>query len=197
MPGYLNRMGIEARYVDPDRWDKEASIAVLKQRFGIGEELIQTYYHPYVYLNREVIRDNGLDAPEVEAAVAAELSKFEGVALAVPSSAIVEGRMPDTPLTRRILNNHSLRRSGDIYVVFEPHSFINDMDGLTVAASHGSPWRYDTFVPVIFAGCGLKPLHVYRPVRTVDVATTLAAWLGTKPPSGAAGQVLHEVMDQR
>ena len=196
-PGYLNQMGIEASYVDPEQWDREAGIAALKQRFGIGEELIQTYFHPYLYLNHDVIRKNGLDMAEVEEAVAIELNRFDGVALAVPSSAIVNGRMPETALTRAILNNHNVRRSGDIFVVFEPHRFINDFDGMVVAVTHGSPWRYDTFVPVIFAGSGLKPQKVFRRVHTVDVATTLAAWVGTKPPSGAAGQVLSEVTGQR
>ena len=81
-------------------------------------------------------------------------------------------------------------------MVFEPHWFINDFDGLKVAATHGSPWRYDTFVPIIFAGNGLKPMKVYRRVDTVGVASTLAALIGTKPPSAAAGGVLSEVGDQ-
>ncbi len=197
VPAYLREIGFEAETVDPDEWDQAAGIAALKRRFGIGKELIETYYHPYIYLNHDVMSERGLDAAEVEAAVAAELSKFDGVTLAVPSSALVTGHVPDTVLTRMVLNNHNVRRSGDIYLVLEPHRFISEFDGLTVASSHGSPWRYDTFVPVIFAGSGLKPLKVYRRINTVDVATTLAAWLGTKPPSGAAGQVLSEVVEQR
>ena len=56
---------------------------------------------------------------------------------------------------RSILRNFHPKRSGDIYLVFEPYVFINDFDGLTVASTHGSPWRYDTYVPVMFAGGGL------------------------------------------
>ena len=93
-----------------------------------------------------------------------------------------------------LLNNHNSKRSGDVFVVFEPHWFINDFDGLTVASTHGSPWRYDTFVPVIFAGAGLKPRRIYREIQTVDVATTLSAFIGTKPPSGSQGQILQEVV---
>ena len=169
----------------------------MKQRFGIGKELIQTYFHPYLYLNHDAIREHGLDVAEVQAAVAAELSKFDGVALAVSSTALETGQLPGTALNRAILNNHNVGRSGDIYIVFEPNRFISDFDGVTVASSHGSPWGYDTFVPIIFAGNGLKPRQVYRRVYTVDVAPTLAAWLGTKAPSGAVGQVLSEVLDQR
>ncbi len=193
VPGYLEQMGIDAGYVDPATWDTQAGIAQLKKRFGIGGELIQTFFPPYVYLNRDVIRERGLDQAEVERAVAEELMKFEGVAMAVSSTALMDGRVPDTDMTRAILNNHHPERSGDIFVVFAPHWFINDFDGLTVAATHCSPWRYDTFVPLIFVGPGLRPQRIAHEVRTVDVATTLSAVVGAKPPSGASGRVLPEV----
>jgi len=141
--------------VDPESWEKEAGFAALKKRFGIGKELIQQYAYPYLYLNRELIAEKGLDIGEVEAAIAAELVKFEGVALAVSSTAMAEGKLPDTPLLRTVLNNYNPRRSGDIFIVFQPNWFINDFDGLEVASTHGSPWRYDTFVPVMFAGAGI------------------------------------------
>ncbi len=102
--------------------------------------------------------------------------------------------MADTDLNRLILNGHNPKRSGDIFVVFEPHWFINDFDGLVVAATHGSPWRYDTFVPVIFAGMGLKPRRIYREVQTVDLAITMAAFVGANQPSAARGQILQEVV---
>jgi hypothetical protein len=108
---------------------------------------------------------------------------------------MAQGEFPDTPLLRSILNNYNPRRSGDIYLVFLPNWFINDFDGLAVAATHGSPWRYDTFVPVYFAGGGIKPNKVYREILTIDVAPTLAAVTGTKPPSGTRGKVLVEVME--
>ena len=149
-----------------------------------------------MYLNRELIAEKGLALGDVEAAVAAELVKFDGIALAVSSSAMASGRLPDTPLLRSVLNNYHPRRSGDVYVVFNPNCFINDFDGLAVAVTHGSPWRYDTFVPVIFAGAGLEPRKVFREIHTVDVAPTLAAAVGAKPPSGTRGQVIVEVLEE-
>ncbi len=193
VPGYLNQFGINAGYVDPKSWDKQPAFTALKKQFGIDKELISGYNHPYVYLNHEVIRQHQLDPREVEQAVAAELLKFQGVAQAIGSSALLEGNLPDTPLNQAILNNFNPNRSGDIYVVFEPHWFINDFDGLTVATTHGSPWRYDTYVPIVFAGAGIPAQQVQRRVLTVDVAPTLAAFLGIKPPSGAAGVPLVEV----
>jgi hypothetical protein len=78
--------------------------------------------------------------------------------------------------------------------VFKPAWFINDSDGLSVASTHGSPWRYDQFVPVIFLGPGMPPQRVFREISTVDVAPTLSAILGITYPSGSVGKPLVEVL---
>jgi predicted AlkP superfamily pyrophosphatase or phosphodiesterase len=197
-PGYLHELGInKAHYFDTISLDRTPAIAALKKQFGIGKELIEAYFHPYLYLNRDLIRDKELDQAAVERAVAAQLEKFRGVANAVSSSALRTASLPDTMLMRSILRNFHPKRSGDIYLVFEPDVFINDFDGLIVATTHGSPWRYDTFVPVIFAGAGLPTMKVSRPVTPYDIATTLANYLGVKPPSGAIGTPLWEVLSNR
>jgi Type I phosphodiesterase / nucleotide pyrophosphatase len=193
-PAYLNSLGIPAKYLTPEKWDKEPGIRALKQKFGIGKELIQSYSQPYVYLNREVIRDKGLDQTAVEKAVVDELMKFEGVALAVSSAALSAGNVPNTPLVQSVLRNYNPRRSGDIFVVFQQNYFVNEFDGLVVTSSHGSPWRYDKFVPVVFAGSKLPPRRIYRSIETVDIAPTLAAIVGTKPPSGSRSGPLPEIM---
>jgi predicted AlkP superfamily pyrophosphatase or phosphodiesterase len=63
-----------------------------------------------------------------------------------------------------------------------------------LSSLHGSPWSYDTYVPVLFAGAGLKPQQVSREITPYDIAPTLAAYLGTKPPSAAVGSPLAEVL---
>jgi hypothetical protein len=194
-PGALTELGLKADYVDPESWDRAPAIRALEQRFGLGEELIDQYFHPYLYLNRQLIAERGLDQGEVERAVAEILMKLDGVALAVSSTALRTGNLPSTPILRSVLNNFNPKRSGDIYVVFEPHRFINDFDGLVVACTHGSPWSYDTFVPVIVAAPGVTPKTVYRRVSPLGIAPTLAALVAAKPPSGAEGDLLLEVLE--
>jgi hypothetical protein len=145
-------------------------------------------------LNQSALQEQGLDQAEVEQAVAEELTRFPGVALAVSSQALGSGQFPDNPLHRAVMNNFHLKRSGDVYVVFEPQWFIADFGGLHVACTHGSPWRYDSYVPLIFAGVGVQSQVIYRPVQTVDVAATLAAYMNLQPPSGCSGEVLVEVL---
>lgn len=193
-PGYLQELGFESDYINPASFDAKVEFAPVKAQFGIGEELITTYFHPYLYLNRVLIEEKGLDQALVEEAVAKVLMDFDGVALAVSSMALREGRVPDFPLVESVRRNFNPTRSGDIYLVFEPNRFINDFDGLIVASTHGSPWRYDSHVPIVFAGAGVPARRVARRVETVDVAPTLSLLVGTKPPSGAVGLPLHEVL---
>ena len=195
-PGYLNTHGIEAKYVTPEEWDKTSAIKAIKEKFGIGKDIIQAYHHPYVYLDREIIREKKLNQAELEKVIAAELMKFEGVALAISSAALREGNLPDVPLINSVLRNYNPTRSGDIFVVHQPHCFINDFDGLEVTCTHGSPWSYDTFVPVIFAGGALKAERIHRSIEPLDIAPTLSAAVGAKPPSGTRGNPLPEILQQ-
>jgi len=198
IPGYLDEFGIDAKYFKPDALDpkmleKRPAIEALKKKFGIDKELIQSYFQPYVYLNHEVVQERGLNLAEVERTVAVELEKIDGIWLAAPSSALAAA-FPNTPLEEAILRNYNSKRSGDIYVVFKPAWFINDSDGLSVASTHGSPWRYDQFVPVIFLVPGMPPQRVFREISTVDVAPTLSAILGITYPAGSVGKPLVEVL---
>lgn len=196
-PGYLETLGIPAGYVSPDKWDTEPGLARIKAKFAIEGKMIEGYDHPYIYLTNDILKNPDIDQAALETAIAKELVAFPGVSYAVTSTALERGTVPDNQLIRAVQNNYNPARSGNIYVVFNPGWFINDLDGLSAAVVHGSPWRYDTFVPIIFAGSGIAPQTVSRRVHTVDVALTLATVIGANPPSGAAGKVLLEVLGQR
>ena len=187
---------IPAGYIDPDSWDKSAAILRIKDTFNIKGPLIETYEHPYLYFTAQVRNNKLIDQQHLEQSVVEELSNFAGVSLAVSSTALRNGGLPDTDIYRSVIRNFNAKRSGDIFVVFEPNWFINDFDGLTVASTHGSPWNYDTHVPLVFAGANLPAKTVHKPVQTVDIAVTLSALIGINPPSGAAGTVLEEVLAQ-
>jgi hypothetical protein len=122
--------------------------------------------------------------------------KLDGVNLAVSSSALANGNLPEAPIIESVVRNFHPRRSADVYVVFDPQRFINEFDGLTVAVTHGSPWSYDTFVPIMFAGPGIPSGSVERRVHTVQIAPTLSRLLNIKPPSGAMQGPLPEVFGE-
>ena len=47
----------------------------------------------------------------------------------------------------------------------------------SIAAIHGSPWVYDTYVPIYFAGHKVSAQTITRPVSPSDIAATIAPYL--------------------
>lgn len=95
----------------------------------------------------------------------------------------------------------SLDASGNVHLIPNPYWFLHSTDeahkmGLPgLAAIHSSPWAYDTYVPIFFAGGNLSPRTVARRVSPTDIAATIGAYLGIKYPSGCVGTPLAEVLE--
>ncbi len=187
MPEYLTELGYKVGRLEPDAIVAAANR--VGQQYGV-QEIVRFFYRPYLYLDDQKIAAAKLDAIEVEQAIADALTNIDGVALAAASSRL--SAPGGDRLLRQMGNNHHPSRSGDIYVAQEPYWFLFEKG--PIAAMHGSPWRYDTHVPIIFAGPGIQAQRIHRRVHPVDVAPTLAAFLGMTPPAATQGSPLKEVL---
>jgi len=187
LPEYKSALGFDAGRLTPDVI-LEAAARFSKQAYG-REDLVKFYYRPFIYLNDATLSAADLDKETVASAMAAALTEERGIYLAITPRDV--GLSPDSKLLQQIGNNIHPVRSGDIYVVQEPYWF--NFDKGPVTGMHGSPWNYDTHVPMIFAGSRIVSQMIYRRVQPADLAPTLAALLGMSPPASAQGTVLPEV----
>jgi len=187
LPEYKAELGFNAGRLTPDVI-LDAALQFGKQAYGL-EGLVKFYYRPFIYLNDAALAAADLDKHKVASAMAAALTLETGIYLAI-APADVESA-PDSLILQKIRNNIHPVRSGDIYIVQEPYWF--NFDKGPVTGMHGSPWNYDTHVPVIFAGSRIASQVIYRQIQPADVAPTLAALLGMSPPASAQGTVLPEV----
>jgi hypothetical protein len=115
----------------------------------------------------------------------------------MPSADLATNGEADSELIAQIRRNFNPDRSGDVYVVQSPQWQIEEQEaggGNFPLVQHGSPWPYDTFVPVAFAGAGVPANMVFRRIYTVDVAATLSAFVRAKYPSANVGVPLTEVL---
>ena len=199
-PEYMMELGVNAGRYSTDWLRKQNPLMEsMKKRFG-RDDLIAGPSHPYLYLDADVIHKAHFDVAEVEKFLAAELIKQPGIAYAQTRSGLLAGRVADAPLQKMIRRNFHPTRSGNIHLVQQQYWFLHSsQEGKKLgvgemAAIHGSPWNYDTYVPILFAGPGIPHQTVSRPVGPQDIATTIAAYLGLKPPSGSSGEPLVEVL---
>jgi predicted AlkP superfamily pyrophosphatase or phosphodiesterase len=90
-------------------------------------------------------------------------------------------------LARAVSNSFNPQRAGDVFVVLDPYALpVSGFSGTT----HGSPWNYDSQVPLILWGSAFKPGVYFSPCQPIDLAATLAATLGLTQPSGSQGSAL-------
>lgn len=200
-PEYAQSIGIETGRFAFDHFKKPNELtAALKQRFG-RDDLILSHSHPYLYLNYDAIRQASLDPAQVERFVAAEAIKLPGIAYAMSRSQLIAGDYADAPIQRQIRRNFHFDRSGDIHLIPEQYWFLHSTDeaakmGLAgLAAIHGSPWAYDTYIPIFFAGHKVPAQTIERRVSPTDIAPTISSYLGIKFPSGSIGDPLKEVIN--
>ncbi len=182
--------GLDAGRVSMKAFESSAAAQAIVSRHG--GSLFLKDWPPYVYLDREALEDRGLDPERAARELAAELRKVDGIAAAFTRDEIEGGRLPDTDLARSVARTWHSARSGDLYVVPEPGWQISlEADAATKgASSHGSPWRYDTFVPLIFEGPGVPAVTIPRRVETTAAAPTIAALLRIPPPARSTARPL-------
>jgi len=175
----------------PDKLREQMNRA-LATRFGVAADLVAGFVPPGLYLDHARIAALKLDFAAVEAALATEMRTVPGVAHALTRSDLLAGRVPDTALMRRMQRAFHPERSGDVVIVQKQFWYLYP-EAECCGAMHGSPYSYDTHVPVIFAGAGIAPAAITRTVEPASIAPTIASLLGIEAPSGSSAPVLEEV----
>ncbi len=85
-------------------------------------------------------------------------------------------------------------RSGQVFLVAREGDFVVDRNPL-YAFMHGSPWKYDTHIPLLFHGPSfIKPGTSDETVAQQDVVPTIAELIGTAPPATSIGRPLRQAL---
>jgi arylsulfatase A-like enzyme len=105
------------------------------------------------------------------------------------SDQIMNGQVAADAVTSRVRNGVYPGRSSDLFIIQEPGYLFE----ANTPASHGTPFNYDTHVPLIFMGAGIKAGRYYEDAAANDIAPTLAAIARVQEPNGSIGRVLQEM----
>jgi hypothetical protein len=144
-----------------------------------------------LYFNQELIAERKLDSADVNRTAAEALSKLPHVFRVYTRDQLARGAVQPDLISRRVMNGFYARRSGDVEILLEPYWIFTQKE-----ATHGTAFDYDTHVPVIFMGAGIRPGRYYQSIVVNDIAPTLAAILDVETPSGSVGRVLSEVFTE-
>jgi len=158
-------------------------------RFSEAGMSREWYVNNNIYFNYDVLRRDGVTIEDLSQVVCMTALTVSGIARCFTRTQLMRGATSITdPIERRVLHGFYPARSGDVVLVADPYKYIAE----TITATHGSPYSYDTHVPTIIMGVGIKPGQYYEPASPADIAPTLAALLRITPPSNVTGRVLLE-----
>jgi predicted AlkP superfamily pyrophosphatase or phosphodiesterase len=192
VPEYSQSRRLDAGRIDPDKMIA-ATNAALSAKFGEGN-YVTAWWNPTLYLDYKLIESRKLNKVEVESAAQEFLRDYPGVEAVFTRTQMEQGMMPNTKLAKQVILAWHQQISGDIVVMNKPNWYLFAKPG-TYASTHGSPWSYDTNVPLAMYGPSWIKPGKYGDSEVVDLARTIAFVLNVRPPNGCEGRVLSEAMN--
>jgi Type I phosphodiesterase / nucleotide pyrophosphatase len=187
IPEHVRQLGYGGRIVSrraPDAVEEE-----LKTRFGEGPWVAQ-WVNGNLYLDEKVAQRQKISMREVETAACAAVLKIEGVGYCFTRTQLLNRTYPDSVVARSVVRGFYPSRNGDVILVPQPFYFFAE----GIATTHGTPYSYDTHVPVIFMGAGAAKGTFRDACSPADIAPTLSSILGLTAPSNSEGRVLVQAI---
>ncbi|WP_088330563.1 alkaline phosphatase family protein [Lacimicrobium sp. SS2-24] len=163
--------------------------AQLSEHFKTRDALIKAVQLPSVYLDNAVLQEQGIAAQQAQKKLAELINTLPGIARTFTRQTLLTEDLSFDAIASKVQNAYVPERSGDVVIVQQTSS----MSGDYAAATHGSPYRYDTHVPLHFAGWNIPTARIYREVSPEDLALTLSALLEITQPNKATGKLLTEL----
>ena len=163
----------------------------LFEKFGV-EKIARKWSPPNYFLDYAMIEKNKLKREEVENTAARFLLNTPGVANTFTRTQLESGAIPDNRISKLMQRAWHRQISGDIVVVAKPYWYFSSSDH---GVSHGSPYKYDTNVPLMLMGKPwISPGSHGEYAEVMDIAPSLAHILRVRPPAASEGRVLIESM---
>ncbi|UYZ61906.1 alkaline phosphatase PafA [Hymenobacter weizhouensis] len=190
-PDFLRSQRIPAGSVGP-RLLRDSLQQALVRRHGPGPWVL-SYENQQVYLNRPLLQQKKLDLRTFQDEVADIMLNYAGVTRAITADDLQKSHW-ESGMLMYLENGYFPKRSGDVLIVLEPGWLESYQYPVNKGTTHGSAGNYDTHVPVVFWGWGVKAGKSSAPAKITDIAPTLARWLHIQEPDGCTGQPLAEVL---
>ena len=188
VPQFVKDKKMPGGVIDPNTLLENLNTA-LKDKFN-KTGMVAELSNYQVVLNTRFIESNKVNAKELKEFIVNYLMKQPGIARAFDMENIQT--TPLEPTIRKMINNgYFPNRCGQIQVIFQPQYIEGFAAGGT---THGLWNPYDSHIPLLFYGWGIKQGKTNRTTYMTDIAATLAALLHIQMPNGCVGEPIQEVM---
>lgn len=189
-PAYLMDLKIPSGYISPADHLIDLNNYLL-ENFVVSdasERFVRAIVNEQVYFNYEMISKNKIDVEKLEKLTAEFFMKLDGVANALTGTQMRTEEY-DKGVKLLLQNGYNDKRSGDVVINLQPAWVDFEKQGTT----HGSPYSYDTHVPLVFYGSGIAKGSSTELIPITDIAPTLCLIMNIPYPNGCMGKVISGV----
>lgn len=186
-PNFLTSHNIPSGLFPTSTVTKELN-AHLAQEFK-QDKLVLSLMNYQVTLNNNLIETNKLDEEAIKKACIKHLQKRADIAYVVDMESAGQASIPQG-LKDKIINGYNRERSGVIQIILKPGYYSGSSTGTT----HGTWNPYDTHIPFVLMGWGVRHGSTNRPTGMTDIAPTISALLRIQAPNGNVGKPVTEAL---
>jgi predicted AlkP superfamily pyrophosphatase or phosphodiesterase len=191
IPEFSKERGLDSGRIDPKVF---TSFLDSKLDSQVGhEDWIEAFDPPNLYLNLDAIDRQKLRQPDVESLVGRIAHSVPGIGEVFTAWQLYTNQPPNSPLSDSVRKAYFFGRSGEVYVTPKP-GFIFSSE--STGTGYGSPFTYDSQVPLLLFGAGVRAGRYGANVSPADIAPTISAVLGIEAPSDLEGTPLAEAIAQ-
>ena len=188
VPAYLHDQKLPGGYLDM-KGMKEKFDEFLKYKYGTTD-VVKNQSNYQLFLDHKILANLDIDLDDAQEDIAKELLGYEGIGQVYTGHQMWENDYTEG-IPYILQNGYNQKRSGDVLIVPSPGYISYSRTGST----HGSPQIYDTHVPLLLYGKGIKHGSTVNRTEIPDIAPTMASLLGIAFPSGTTGKPIGEVLD--
>lgn len=187
VPSYLQSLKIPAHYFNTK--DFRDNILEITKKYFNSTELIENVSNYQIFLDKKKIESLGFNKNKVAKRLAEEIINFDGIYKVVTANTLQTTSFNDGILNS-LQNGYNQKISGDIMMIPYPATLTGGKTG----TSHGSGYSYDTHIPIIFYGNGIKKGTSKKRYEIIDIAPTISNLLQIEAPNSSTGKIVEEAL---
>lgn len=189
VPNELKARKIPAGYFNASNLTAELNNHISK-RYGNNTWVLK-YSNQQFYLNRNLIEEEKISHQEIQQLAADYLITIEGVQNTFTAHQLHHNEYQNN-FHSLIQQGFNQKRSGDVVIAL--NSGWIEWSSPT-GTTHGSCFSYDTHVPLLFWGKGIKQGLSDEHISICDIAPTVSTLLGISFPNGCTGKPIRSITE--
>lgn len=191
IPEFAAEENLGGQRFDPAKFLTDL-MSALDDQWGDGKYFITPKFHyGDLYFNHDTLRAKGISVAAFSNFIR-EYALTNGPFQAVYTREQLLAGRAGGRIGELVLNGYNHERSGDLVFVLKPYVIPGTSK---TGTTHGSPFAYDTRIPIAFYGAPFKPGRYADEFYITDIAATMAAALRITEPAMSIGKPCVRILN--